>query len=164
MDPQKLVLLMEDTIMSRKGINIYNGIAQDLERLFDQPFFVDTQRWFTDQLVTLEGSSDFLPHDEVEYEDGTRELRIAVSNYTLDDIEASIEGRLLRIEGSKEKVEESDEGVKYVRKGIAARKFVKSFFIPDDREVSEISLKDGMLYIRLPKVEKKDHRKIEIKS
>jgi len=141
-----------------------SNLVDDLESLFNQPFFIDTHRWFVDQLVTLEGSSDFLPHDEVEYEDGTREVRIAVSNYNINDIKASVEGNLLRLEGSKEKAENSEKGVKYVRKGIAARKFVKSFFIPDDREVGEISLKDGMLYIKFPKVEKEKVRRIEIKS
>ncbi len=153
--------------MTKRGMPVsgkYSSLVGDLERLFDQPFFIDTQRWFTDQLVTLEGSSDFLPHDEVEYEDGTREVRIAVSNYTIDDINASVEGSLLRIEGSKEQAKESEEGVKYVRKGIAARKFIKSFFIPDDREVGEISLKDGMLYVKFPKVKRESVRKIEIKS
>lgn len=141
-----------------------SNLVDDLESLFNQPFFIDTHRWFVDQLVTLEGSSDFLPHDEVEYEDGTREVRIAVSNYNIDDIKASVEGNLLRIEGSKEHVEEADESVTIIRKGIAARKFVKSFFIPDDREVGEIFLKDGMLYIKFPKVKKESVRKIEIKS
>lgn len=136
----------------------------DFEKIFDQPFFIDTHRWFADQLIALEGSSDFLPHDEVEYEDGTREVRIAVSNYTIDDITATVEGNLLRIEGLKEQTKESEEDVKYIRKGIAARKFIKSFFIPDDREVGEVSLKNGMLYVKFPKVEKENVRKIEIKS
>lgn len=149
--------------MTRKGL--LPDLFRDLERVFDQPYFVDTQRWFSDQLIPIvEGSSDFLPHDEVEYEDGTRELRIAASNYTTDDIEASMEGRILRITGSKENIEESDEPVTMIRKGIATRRFVKSFFIPEDREVTDISLKDGMLYIRLPKVEREAVRKIDIKS
>jgi HSP20 family molecular chaperone IbpA len=151
---------MEGTIMTKRLPDLF----VDFEKIFDQPFFIDTHRWFADQLIALEGSSDFLPHDEVEYEDGTREVRIAVSNYTIDDITATVEGNLLRIEGLKEQTKESEEDVKYIRKGIAARKFIKSFFIPDDREVGEVSLKNGMLYVKFPKVEKENVRKIEIKS
>jgi HSP20 family molecular chaperone IbpA len=167
---------MEGTIMTKrfKLLSARQDMIEDIDRLFGSPFFIDFPNWFIDQLGKIETDSDFLPHDEVEYEDGTRELRIAIANYSVDDISATVEGRVLKIEGSKEQnhfrsPDDETEGdgrekVKVIRKGIATRKFVKNFFIPEDREVAEISLKDGMLYVRLPKVEKEHFRKIDIKS
>jgi len=168
---------MEGTIMTKrfKLLTARQDLVEEIDRLFGNPFFIDFPNWFVDQLGKIETDSDFLPHDEVEYEDGTRELRIAIANYSVEDISAEVDGRVLKIEGSKEQHhfrspedETEDDGqgekVKVIRKGIATRRFVKNFFIPEDREVAEISLKDGMLYVRLPKVVKETYRKIDIKS
>jgi len=85
-----------------KLLNARQDLVEEIDRLFGNPFFIDFPNWFVDQLGKIETDSDFLPHDEVEYEDGTRELRIAIANYSVEDISAEVDGRVLKIEGSKE--------------------------------------------------------------
>ena len=75
---------------------------------------------------------------------------------TQDDIKVSTEWNKLFVECKK--VEEEDEIVEYVQRGIARRAFTWSRTLSDDVEITDVNFDNGMLIIKLRRVIP-DHQK-----
>jgi molecular chaperone IbpA len=88
-------------------------------------------------------------------------LEFAVAGFNRGGIDISVEKDILTVKGEREE----DEGANYIYKGIAARKFLRSFTLPEYFEVDRASITDGILYIDLYKnvPEEKKPKKITIK-
>jgi molecular chaperone IbpA len=88
-------------------------------------------------------------------------LEFAVAGFNRGGIDISVEKDILTVKGEREE----DEGANYIYKGIAARKFSRSFTLPEYFEVDRASITDGILYIDLYKnvPEEKKPKKIIIK-
>jgi molecular chaperone IbpA len=88
-------------------------------------------------------------------------LEFAVAGFNREGIDISVEKDVLTVKGEREE----DEGANYIYKGIAARKFSRSFTLPEYFEVDRASITDGILYIDLYKnvPEEKKPKKIAIK-
>jgi molecular chaperone IbpA len=88
-------------------------------------------------------------------------LSIAVAGFSKNDIEVSVDNGSLVIKG--EIVEVTDAEV--VHKGIASRKFTRSFALGEYMEVTGAELKDGMLHINVDRIvpEEKKPKPIKIK-
>jgi molecular chaperone IbpA len=86
-------------------------------------------------------------------------LSVAIAGFTKNDIDVSVDNGTLIIKG--EIVEVTDAEV--VHKGIAGRKFVRSFALGEYMEVSGAELKDGMLHINVDRIVPEDKKPKTIK-
>lgn len=89
------------------------------------------------------------------------QITLAVAGFTKDQIEISLEGKQLTIRGRQEEDNTRD----YLHRGIAARQFQRSFVLADGIEVAGADLENGLLAIKMIRLEPaRLVRKIEIGS
>ena len=130
--------------------------------LFNDPFFIGFNRELS-RLNTAHktNSQSYPPYDLLKLDEDTYRLSLAIAGFTKDDLKISIDNGTLIIKG--EIVEVIDAEV--VHKGIAGRKFVRSFALGEYMEVTGAEMKDGMLHINIDRVvpEEKKPKEIAIK-
>jgi molecular chaperone IbpA len=130
--------------------------------IFNDPFFIGFNRNLT-QLnnVYKTNNQSYPPYDLLKLDEDTYVLSLAVAGFSKEDIDVSVENRSLVIKG--ETVEVTDAEV--VHKGIAGRKFTRTFALGEYMEVVEAELKDGMLTIKIDRIvpEEKKPKSIKIK-
>jgi molecular chaperone IbpA len=137
-------------------------VTQFAMDLFNDPFFIGFNR----DLARLNSahkinSQSYPPYDLLKLDEDTYRLSLAIAGFTKEDVSVSIENGTLIIKG--EIVEVTDAEI--VHKGIAGRKFVRSFALGEYMEVSGAELKDGMLHINVDRIvpEEKKPKAIKIK-
>jgi molecular chaperone IbpA len=129
--------------------------------LFNDPFFIGFNR----ELNRLNNahktnSQSYPPYDLLKLDEDTYRLSIAVAGFTKDNVNVTVDNGTLIIKG--EIVDVTDAEV--VHKGIAGRKFVRSFALGEYMEVTGAELKDGMLHISIDRIvpEEKKPKSISI--
>ena len=140
-------------------VNMSTNFAMDL---FNDPFFIGFNR----ELGRLNSahkvnSQSYPPYDLLKINEDTYRISIALAGFTKEDINISVDGGALIING--EIVEVTDAEV--IHKGIAGRKFTRSFALGEYMEVSSANLTDGMLHINVVRnmPEEKKAKVIKIK-
>jgi molecular chaperone IbpA len=130
--------------------------------LFNDPFFIGFNR----ELSRLNSAhktntTSYPPYDLLKLDEDTYRLSLAIAGFTKEDIDVSVDNGTLIIKG--EIVDVIDAEV--VHKGIASRKFIRSFALGEYMEVSGADLKDGMLHINVDRIvpEEKKPKSITIK-
>jgi len=130
--------------------------------LFNDPFFIGFNR----DLARLNNahrinSQSYPPYDILKLDEDTYRISLAIAGFTKEDIDVSIDNGTLNIKG--EIVEVIDAEV--VHKGIAGRKFTRSFALGEYMEVTGADMKDGMLHINVERIvpEEKKPKSIKIK-
>ena len=130
--------------------------------LFNDPFFIGFNRELS-RLNTAHktNSQSYPPYDLLKLDEDTYRLSIAVAGFSNENINVSVDNGTLIIKG--EMVEVADAEV--VHKGIAGRKFVRSFALGEYMEVTGAEMKDGMLHINVDRIipEDKKPKSIDIK-
>jgi len=109
---------------------------------FDSMF----DRLFDDFLPAV-NSVSYPPYNIRRDDDHTSVIEMALAGYSEHDLEMTIEdGNVLVVRGGK--VSDIDENsVNYIYRGVAARKFERKFALADGAEITDATLKNGMLYI-----------------
>jgi molecular chaperone IbpA len=137
-------------------------VTQFAMDLFNDPFFIGFNR----DLARLNSahkinSQSYPPYDLLKLDEDTYRLSLAIAGFAKEDVSVSVEDGTLIIKG--EIVEVTDAEI--VHKGIAGRKFVRSFALGEYMEVSGAELKDGMLHINVDRIvpEEKKPKTIKIK-
>jgi molecular chaperone IbpA len=130
--------------------------------LFNDPFFF----FFNRELGRLNhahktNSQSYPPYDLLKLDEDTYELSIAVAGFSKDNISVTVDNGSLIIKGEVTEVTDAE----VVHKGIAGRKFVRSFALGEYMEVTGADLKDGMLNISIDRIvpEEKKPKTIKIK-
>jgi molecular chaperone IbpA len=130
--------------------------------LFNDPFFIGFNRELS-RLNTAHktNSQSYPPYDLLKLDEDTYRISIAVAGFSKENINVSVDNGTLIIKG--EIVEVTDAEV--VHKGIAGRKFTRSFALGEYMEVTGAEMKDGMLNINVDRIipEDKKPKTIEIK-
>ena len=130
--------------------------------LFNDPFFIGFNRELG-RLNTAHktNSQTYPPYDLLKLDEDTYRISLAVAGFSRENIDISVDDGTLIIKG--EIVEVIDAEV--VHKGIAGRKFVRSFALGEYMEITGAEMKDGMLHINVDRVipEDKKPKTIEIK-
>jgi len=130
--------------------------------LFNDPFFIGFNRELS-RLNTAHktNSQSYPPYDLLKLDEDTYRISLAIAGFSREDINISVDNGTLIIKG--EIVEVVDAEV--VHKGIAGRKFVRSFALGEYMEVTGAEMKDGMLNINIDRIipEDKKPKTIEIK-
>ena len=117
--------------------------------LFNDPFFIGFNR----ELSRLNhahktNSQSYPPYDLLKLDEDTYKLSIAVAGFAKENVNVTVDNGTLIIKG--EIVDVTDAEV--VHKGIAGRKFVRSFALGEYMEVTGAELKDGMLHINIDRI------------
>ncbi len=130
--------------------------------LFKDPFFIGFNR----ELNRLNhahklNSQAYPPYDLLKLDEDTYRLSVAVAGFSKDDISVTVEDGSLVIKGEITEVADAE----VVHKGIASRKFVRSFALGEYMEVTGADLKDGMLNVSIDRIvpEEKKPKTIKIK-
>jgi len=128
--------------------------------LFKDPFFIGFNREL-DRLNTVHNLATrqaYPPYDILKLDEDTYKLSLAVAGFSKDDIKVSVDNGTLIIKG--EIIEVTDAEV--VHKGIAGRKFTRTFALGEYMEVTGAEMKDGMLHIDIDRIIPEDKKPKEI--
>ena len=129
--------------------------------LFKDPFFIGFNREL-DRLSTVHNLATrqaYPPYDILKLDEDTYRLSLAVAGFSKTDIDVSVDNGTLIIKGEIAEVTD----VEVVHKGIAARKFTRTFALGEYMEVSSAELKDGMLTVNIVRVVPEDKKPKVIK-
>lgn len=128
--------------------------------IFNDPFIGNLAQEF-EKVFTQPVKATYPPYNINKISDEHLVLEFAVAGFNRAGIDISVEKDVLTVKGERQE----DEGANYIHKGIAARKFTRSFNLPEYFEVDRASMLDGILYIDLYKnvPEEKKPKKITIK-
>jgi molecular chaperone IbpA len=132
--------------------------------LFKDPFFIGFNREM-ERLANVQLASrqtNYPPYDLIKVDEDTYKLSLAVAGFSKDDIDVSVDNGTLIIKGE---IEDSIDTAKVVHKGIAGRKFTRTFALGEYMEVVGAKLEDGMLSVDIERVipEEKKPKTIKIK-
>jgi len=137
-------------------------VTQFAMDLFNDPFFIGFNR----DLGRLNSAhktntTSYPPYDLLKLDEDTYQISLAVAGFSKEDIDLSVDNGTLIIKGAI--VEVTDAEV--IHKGIASRKFIRSFALGEYMEVTSAELKDGMLHINVVRIvpEEKKPKSIKIK-
>jgi molecular chaperone IbpA len=137
-------------------------VTQFAMDLFNDPFFIGFNRELG-RLNTAHktNTTSYPPYDLFKLDEDTYRISLAIAGFSKDDIDVSVDNGTLIIKG--EIVEVVDAEV--VHKGIASRKFTRSFALGEYMEVTGAEIKDGMLHINVDRIvpEEKKPKSIKIK-
>jgi molecular chaperone IbpA len=135
-------------------------VTQFAMDLFNDPFFIGFNRELG-RLNTAHktNSQSYPPYDLLKLDEDTYRISIAIAGFSKDDINVSVDNGTLIIKG--EIVEVVDAEV--VHKGIAGRKFTRSFALGEYMEVTGAEMKDGMLHINVDRIIPEDKKPKTIK-
>ena len=128
--------------------------------LFNDPFFIGFNRELS-RLNTAHktNSQSYPPYDLLKLDEDTYRISIAVAGFSKENINVSVDNGTLIIKGE---LEESTDA-EIVHKGIAGRKFTRTFALGEYMEVSGAAMKDGMLNIDIERIIPEDKKPKSIK-
>jgi molecular chaperone IbpA len=128
--------------------------------LFKDPFFIGFNRELDrlNAVHNLATRQAYPPYDIFKLDEDTYKLSLAVAGFSKDDINVSVDNGTLIVKG--ELVEVADAEI--VHKGIAGRKFTRTFALGEYMEVTGAEIKDGMLHIDIDRIIPEDKKPKEI--
>ena len=94
--------------------------------------------------------SGFPPYDIIKTSDDEFTIKLAIADFSKDQISVILDSGKLVITGSNN--QGTDNSIQYIYKGIAERDFKRTFTLADTVEVSKVSLNDGMLFVYLKNI------------
>lgn len=132
--------------------------------LFKDPFFIgfnrEMERLSNVQLASRQVS--YPPYDLVKIDDDTFKLSLAVAGFSKDNLSVTVDNSTLVIKGDSN-AETEDETSEVLHKGIAARKFTRTFALGEYMEVTGAEIKDGMLNVEIERIVPEDKKPKSIK-
>ena len=135
-------------------------VTQFAMDLFNDPFFIGFNRELG-RLNTAHktNTTSYPPYDLLKLDEDTYKLSLAIAGFTKEDIDMSVDDGTLIIKGEITEVIDAE----VVHKGIAGRKFVRSFALGEYMEVTGAEMKDGMLHIHVDRIIPEDKKPKGIK-
>jgi molecular chaperone IbpA len=128
--------------------------------LFNDPFFIGYNRELSRLNTAYKtNSQSYPPYDILKLDEDTYRVSLAIAGFAKEDIDVSVDKGTLIIKG--EIIEVTDAEV--VHKGIAGRKFTRSFALGEYMEVTGAEMKDGMLHIEVERIVPEDKKPKSIK-
>mgnify|MGYP006076042823 CR=1 FL=1 len=109
----------------------FGNLAQEFEKVF-----------------ATTNTSSYPPYNVIRFTDDDYTIQFAVAGFKKEDVSITTEKSVLTISGSMAEPELEDEA-RYLHKGIAGRKFKRSFTLPEYFEVDWAGMEDGILSVNL---------------
>ena len=114
---------------------------------------------FTHLQYTAQPSA-YPPYNLVQESDTVFRLEIAVAGFSKDDLTIVHEQKALTIVGD---CTDDTDGVKYIHKGVSSKRFERSYTLDPQIKVTDATVKNGMLVIRLEQIIPKELQPKNIK-
>jgi molecular chaperone IbpA len=111
----------------------FGSLAQEFEKVF-----------------ATTNTTNYPPYNLIKFNDNEYSLQFAVAGFKKEGIEIVVDNGILKITG-KAPEPEFEDGAGYIYKGIATRKFSRSFSLPEYFEVDWAGMEDGILSVGLTK-------------
>lgn len=123
------------------------------------PLAIGIDRFFTEIENSIKGNTTYPPHNVIKDGEDSYGIELAVAGFARDEISIETQDVLLKIIGKAQKDERE-----YIYKGISARSFTRQFTLAEYVEVTDATLKDGILRVSLKRSvpEEKLPRKVKI--
>lgn len=99
-------------------------------------------------------SNTYPPYNIIKTGENSYSIELAVSGFSMDEIEIIKDKNVLKVSGSKQA---QDQEIQYIHKGIATRSFSRSFALADFVEVDDALLENGILFIFLKRIIPEEH-------
>lgn len=118
--------------------------------------------WRIHNGANVQVNSNYPPYNIIK--DGEKyTIEIAVAGFKKDEVEIEVKENELLING-KVNTTPSEDGPKFIHRGIAAREFSRTFVLSDDVVVNGANMENGMLFVYLEHIipDAKKPRKISI--
>jgi molecular chaperone IbpA len=131
-------------------------VTQFAMDLFRDPFFIGFNREI-ERMANVHNAASrqsYPPYDVLKLDEDTYRVSLAVAGFTKEDIDLSVDNGTLVVSGEITEITDAE----VLHKGIAARKFTRSFALGEYMEVSSASLKDGMLHINIDRIVPEDKK------
>lgn len=137
----------------------YSGSSTS-NSMFNDPFFIGFDRMLDRMTHAPHQQSGFPPYNVRKVDEDTFVVELAVAGYNKNSLAVTEDDGMLEIKG--ERPEDSEE---YLHKGIAGRKFTRTFALGEYMFVDSADLNDGMLYVVVKRdlPEEKKPKTIKIK-
>ena len=107
----------------------FGGLGLDIDKFFS----------------TTPATNTYPPYNVVRINDDKIVMEFAVAGFKKDEISITAEKNVLSINAEKPDADDK----KYLHKGIATRRFTRSFSLPEYYEVDSAGFENGILYINL---------------
>lgn len=116
-----------------------------------------------DSDINTNGSKRFVPRTNILEKENVYEIQLSLPGWSKKEVEAKIEDNVLSVKGAKEG--EKEANTIYHFREFSYGSFEKRFELPEDaKDDIKAEFRDGILYISIPKDERKLIKKqIEIK-
>jgi molecular chaperone IbpA len=138
-------------------------VTQFAMDLFRDPFFIGFNRELERMANVHQAATrqSYPPYDVLKLDEDTYQVSIAVAGFTKEDIDVSVDNGTLIVKGEITEVTDGE----YLHKGIAARKFTRTFALGEYMEVTAAKIEDGMLHITVDRIipEEKKPKIIKVK-
>jgi molecular chaperone IbpA len=133
--------------------------------LFKDPFFIGIDR----ELNRFRNASEvaakqsYPPYDLIRIDDDSYMLKLAVAGFAKQEIDISVENNTLTVTG--EVISDDTDDIEYLHKGIAMRKFTRTFALGEYMEVIDAEIVNGLLYVNIRREvpEEKKPKQITVK-
>jgi molecular chaperone IbpA len=133
--------------------------------LFKDPFFIGIDR----ELNRFRNASEvaakqsYPPYDLIRIDDDSYMLKLAVAGFAKQEVDISVENNTLTVTG--EVISDDTDDIEYLHKGIAMRKFTRTFALGEYMEVIDAEIVNGLLYVNIRREvpEEKKPKQIKIK-
>lgn len=147
-----------------EGSNKMNRLTTlDINKL--TPYAVGFDRIFDDMFRYANNTvnSTGYPPYNIRKEGSKFQIEIALAGVDINDVSITTDNGQLTVEHVPQEVEQ--DGVEWLHRGIALRKFKRIWTLSDDVVVNGAAMENGMLYIELERIvpEEKQPRTIQIK-
>ena len=133
--------------------------------LFKDPFFIGIDRELDRfrHASEVAAKQSYPPYDLVRIDDDNYTLTLAVAGFAKQEIDISVENNTLTVTG--EVISDDTDDIEYLHKGIAMRKFTRTFALGEYMEVMDAEIVNGLLYVNIKREipEEKKPKQITIK-
>ena len=129
--------------------------------LFKDPFFIGFNGMVDrlNSVHTMASHQSYPPYNIVKVEDDTFRVDLALAGFDKKDVDVTVDNGTLVIKGEVA----TDDDSEAVYKGIAARKFTRTFALGEYMEVTAAELKNGLLSVTVEKIVPEDKKPKTIK-
>ena len=132
--------------------------------LFKDPFFIGFNGMVDrlNSVHTIATNQSYPPYDVAQIDENEYIVSLAVAGFSKDDITVEVDDGTLVIKGERD-IEDVPKHV--IHKGIAARKFTRTFALGEYMEVVSAQLENGLLNIHVEQIipEEKKPKTIKVK-
>jgi molecular chaperone IbpA len=122
--------------------------------------FDDAFKEFDRILTSSKPTNSFPPHNIYKYGENNYVVELATAGFTRNELDIMVEDSHLVIRGTK--LDNPDDEIEYIHKGIGTRSFTKKLKLLDTIKVIGAEYEDGILVIRLENIIPDEKRPIKI--